>query len=102
MTAPRDVADLYLAPVALELDAELETLKDKDEHALLLYIALETGREPLDLDERRRFLLEAVTRLVDLHGWEAGWDERGLRLTNDEHTVVLGVPDEVRAYAGLR
>ena len=50
---PHDVTDLYLAPVALDLDTELGSLAGKSEHALLVYVALHTDREPSTIEERR-------------------------------------------------
>ena len=37
-------------------------------------------------------LIRTVTHLIDCHGWEFSWDARGLRLTHDAHTFVLGIP----------
>lgn len=101
MARPHDIADLFLAPLVLKIDAELETLRAKSQDELLMYIALSTNHEPRSIDERRRFLLEAVTRFHDMHGWVATWDLRGLRLANDDHHLVLGVPPAVSAYLAL-
>jgi hypothetical protein len=57
-----------------------------------------TNREPRDLSERRAYFVEAVTRHLELRGWIATWDPRGLRLTNDEHSMVLGLPANIRTY----
>lgn len=101
MTRPRDIADLYLAPVVLKIDAELEALRGKTQDDVLTFIALTTNKEPFSLSERRAFFIEAVTRFHDMHGWVATCDPRGLRLTHGEHQLVLGLPAVVRSYLRL-
>ena len=73
---PHDVTDLYLAPVVLAVDARIEQLGQLDKDGLL----------------------RTVTHLVDCHGWESSWDPRGLRLTHDAHTFVLGIPAVFHEY----
>jgi hypothetical protein len=101
MTRPRDIADLYFAPVALGVDAELASLDHLTQDELLTYIVLVTNREPRSGDERREYFVEAVTRHLPMHGWRATLDPRGLRLSNDEHSVVLGLPPGIRSYLSL-
>jgi hypothetical protein len=101
MTRPHDLTDLFLAPVALAIDTEIESLERMTHDELLCYIPLVLNREPRDVDERRRDFVEAVTRHHDLHGWRASCEPRGLRLRNGEHTIVLGLPPNVRSYLGL-
>jgi hypothetical protein len=36
--------------------------------------------------------------MIDQHAWKFSWDERGLRLTHDAHTLVLGIPPVFRDY----
>jgi hypothetical protein len=43
-------------------------------------------------------VVRSVTHLLDLHGWETGWDDRGLRLSHGSHSLVLGAPRNVTAY----
>ena len=45
---------------------------------------------PVRIREDR--LIRTVTHLIDCHGWGFSWDPRGLRLTHDAHTFVLGIP----------
>jgi hypothetical protein len=101
MTRPRDITDLYFAPVALGIDDEIATLDRLTHDELLDYTALVTNREPRSVSERREFLLEALTRHHDLHGWRVTWDPRGLRLAHEEHSVVLGVSPTIRSYLEL-
>lgn len=101
MALPHDITDLYLAPVVLKIDAELEALQGKTQDDLLMHIALATNREPRTIGERRTYLLEAVTKFVDMHGWVATWHPRGLRLAHDDHHIVLGLPAAVSSYLQL-
>jgi hypothetical protein len=98
MARPHNIADLYLAPVTLGIEAELDILVGKTEHDVLRYIALATNHEPRNVAERRADFIEAVTHLQEMHGWQASWDPRGLRLANDERSVVLGLPPAVSSY----
>lgn len=95
---PHDVTDLYLAPVALGLDAELESLAGLSPDALTREIALRTDHEPSTGDERRVALLAAISHLVETHGWRLAWSERGVEMSHDDHRLVLGVPASVRDY----
>ena len=42
--------------------------------------------------KREEALIRTVAHLIDGHDWEFSWDPRGLRLTHDGHTLVLGIP----------
>ena len=98
MAVPHDITDLYLAPVALGIDDEIQRLDQLSEEKLLLHVVLVTDREPRTLAERRSYFIDAVTRYHDLHGWVVSWDPRGLRVSHDEHTLVLGLPPNVSAF----
>jgi hypothetical protein len=95
---PHDRTDLYLAPVALELDRRLAAMSGRSREELDVEVAIATDRQPWDADSRRTLLLEALVHLVPLRGWQVSWAERGLRLSHGEHELVLGVPDSVREY----
>jgi len=97
-TRPHDIADLYLAPLALHLDASLERLSGKSPEELDLEVAMVTNREPKGAADRREALLDTVTHLVDMQGWTASWHVRGLHLAHDEHSMVLGIPASLRTY----
>jgi hypothetical protein len=91
-TMPRDIPDLYLAPVLLEVDARIEELSHLDKTRLAYEVALESNEPDFTREMREEALIRAVTYLIDVHGWNFGWDPRGLRLTHNAHTFVLGVP----------
>jgi len=95
---PHDMTDLYLSPVALEIDQRLEALAGKTIEELDVQVALATNAVPADAGSRASLMLESLTHLLPLHGWKVAWDRRGLRLSHLEHELVLGVPDSVRQY----
>ena len=89
---PHDITDLYLAPVVLAVDARIEELGHLDKDGLAYEVALESDSPDLTRRMREEALIRTVTHLIERHGWELGWDPRGLRLTHDAHTFVLGIP----------
>ncbi len=89
---PHDMADLYLAPVVLVVDARIEELGHLDKDGLAYEVGLESDSPDFTRPMREKALIRTVTHPIDCHGWELGWDLRGLRLTHDAHTLVLGVP----------
>jgi hypothetical protein len=97
-TPPHDYTDLFLAPVALEIDQRLEDFARLDRDALHKRVVLETNDEAFDRARRARDVVRSVTHVLDLHGWKADWDDRGIRLSHHRHTLVLGVPRNVLAY----
>lgn len=98
MTMPHDVTDLYLSPVALAVDARLQELGQLDAADLRFRLILETNTEPRSRADAIRTVLADASYLVPTHGWDLGWDDRGLRLTHDGHTLVLGIPTNVRTF----
>lgn len=99
MPLPRDFVDLQLAPVALTIEKELTRLGQSAGGALVEGILIATNRRLEDLSSRagrEKILLATVTQFVDLHGWEVGIEDRGVRLTHRDHSLVLGLPDSVR------
>jgi hypothetical protein len=98
---PRDVPDLYLAPVALELDARLAKLALLGPAQVRDYITVRTEHTPFSPEERRSGLAAAVTDTLDLRGWTVSWCSRGLRLAHGERTLVLGVHPDLAEYLDL-
>ncbi len=91
-TRPHDLTDLYLAPVVLTVDARIAELGRLDRDSLAYKVALESDLPDFTRAVREEALIRAVTHLIDSHDWKFSWDPRGLRLTHDTHTFVLGVP----------
>ena len=95
---PHEITDLYLAPVALAVDARITELGRFDREGLAYEVALETNTPDFTRKMREDALIRAVTHLIDTHDWEFSWDPRGLRLTHDTHTFVLGLPAVLVQY----
>jgi hypothetical protein len=95
---PHDLPDLYLAPVVLEVDARIEELGRLDKDGLAYEVALESDEADWTRAMREEALIRAITHLIKPHGWESRWDPRGLRLTHDTHTFVLGIPAVFHEY----
>jgi hypothetical protein len=95
---PRDLTDLRLAPVALLVDGRLEELSTLDGAQLADAISFRSNHQPRSEAERGEALAAAATHLVDLTGWQATWDPRGVRLTHGNHTLVLGVSHRLTEY----
>jgi hypothetical protein len=91
-TRPHDVTDLYLAPVVLAIDARIEELGRLDKDQLAHKVAFQSDSPGNIRGVSEEALIGTVTYLIDNHGWEFSWDPRGLRLTHDGRTLVLGVP----------
>jgi hypothetical protein len=97
-TRPHDIADLYLAPVALTVDARIEELGRLDRDGLANEVALESDSPDYTRQMREEGLIRTITHLTETHGWAFSWDARGLRVTHDAHTFVLGIPAVFRDY----
>ena len=97
---PHDVTDLYLAPVLLAVDARLEELGQLDKRRLAYEVALESDLPDITRQMREEALMRAITHLTDTHHWTFSWDPRGLRMSHDAHTFVLGLPAALRDFLG--
>ena len=95
---PHDIADLYLAPVALGLDARIAEMGALTDEKLRVQVAIESDEPDWSADMRKDALLRAVSHLVDLHGWSLSLDERGIRLAHGKHSFVLGAPANFGRY----
>jgi len=97
-TRPHDITDLYLAPVVLAVDARIEELGHLDADQLAYTVGLESDEPDFTRSMREDALIRTIRHLIDCHDWEFSWDPRGLRLTHDAHTLVLGIPGTVLNY----
>ena len=93
---PHDVGDLYLAPVALKVEARIAEMSAYED--LAERVELESDQPSWSVEMRKDALLRAVAHLVELHGWSLSWDDRGIRLSHGTHSLVLGVPSIFTAY----
>lgn len=93
MTArPHDFSDLYFAPVALAVDAKIDALGRLRVEQLSDEVVLESNALDITRQMREDALIRTITHLIDTHHWNLSWDPRGLRLSHDGHTLVLGIP----------
>jgi hypothetical protein len=97
---PRDLTDLYLSPVAIELDRRLDELSPLSAQDVEVKVALSTDREASLPSDRIDLFLQSLAHLIPLHGWELAYESRGVRVQHGGHSLVLGVPDCVREYVG--
>ncbi len=97
-TLPHGVADLYMAPVVIALDARIDELSKLDRHQLEDRVALESNRPDWSREDRQFGLLDTISHLIECHNWLLSWDERGVRLTHGEYGIVLGVPKSFFEY----
>jgi hypothetical protein len=95
---PRDPADLLLAPVALQVDAKVQELSAMNREQLAYHLALEVDRDPRTEQQRGKDIVDAAVKLIDMSGWEANWDPRGVRLSHGRHSIVIGVGADVAEY----
>ena len=97
---PHDMVDLHLVPVALAIDQRLSELATLTPDQLFLQVSLATDREPVGVEDRRQGLLATAPHVIDLKGWVPSWDatRRGLRLGHAEHSLTLGISDNLRDF----
>lgn len=95
---PQNLADLYLAPVALGVDAWLEHNTDVPAAQLQFDVVLVTNIEPSTREDRAKALVEAIKEATDVHGWDISLVRRGIRLSHGEHAVTLGLPENVQRF----
>lgn len=98
LSLPHDTADLLLSPVALAVDARLAELGRLAPAELSRRIVLETNTQPRTCEEAGRALADAAGYLIETHNWELAIDPRGLRLTHEGHSFVLGLSASLRNY----
>ena len=99
---PKTPADLTLAPVAAEIDVNLQRLRDKSGHDLASELGLELNQEsPAATRELRvEQILRVALRDVELHGWSAEISEDASRvhLSGGSVSLDLGLSAEILHY----
>jgi len=94
--------DLLLAPVAAEIDLNLQRMRDVSPRDVLQELELELDRPAArtDRDERAQLVLEQALRNVDLHGWSAAISDDGcrLQLSGGSVSLDLGLSDGICRY----
>jgi hypothetical protein len=99
---PRNRRDLMLAPVAVEIDLNLQRLRDDSAEDLLAELELELDRPAMciERDERAELVLRQAVRNVDLHGWSAAISDDAARMHLDGGSVSLdlGLSAAITSY----
>jgi hypothetical protein len=90
---PKNQKDLMLAPVAAEIDRNLQRLRDGSPSDVLAELELELDRPAMspERDERADLVLRQALRDVDLHGWTATLSDDAARVHLDGGSVSLDV-----------
>jgi hypothetical protein len=100
---PRDLSELHLAPVVLSVDARLEELDQLSLEDLIVVVEGVDDRPVVYRAFREQALITAIEESTESHGWTFAWDPRGLRMTHNERSLVLGVPPSLMSYlSGVR
>jgi hypothetical protein len=80
-----------LPPVAVEIDRNLDRMRDRAPRDVEAELELELDRPAMsgDRDDRAELVLRQALRNVDLHGWSATITPDGARLHLDGGSVSL-------------
>jgi len=98
---PKTPTDLTLAPVAAEIDLNLQGLRDEDVESIADAVAFTLNSSPAESrDGRAKQILELAIRGVDLHGWTVRISEDATRvqLTGGSVRLDVGLSARIRQY----
>jgi hypothetical protein len=99
---PKRQKDLMLAPVAAEIDINLQRLRDKTIAEVQAQLGLELNAPATnpERDERAELVLRQALRDVDMHGWTAAITDDGCRvhLEGGSVSIDLGLSGNVTGY----
>jgi hypothetical protein len=99
---PKQQKDLMLAPVAAEIDRNLQRLRDMscDQVEAELELELDTPAMRVARGERAELVLRQALRDVDLHGWSASITDDGCRvhLEGGSVSIDLGLSAGISSY----
>jgi hypothetical protein len=99
---PKTPIDLSLAPVAAQLDMNIERLRDCSPEEIDFEIALELDRPERSgtVQERADRVLAVALRNVELHGWTASIsdDHCRLHLSGGSVTLDIGLSAQLMRY----
>jgi hypothetical protein len=90
---PKSQKDLLLAPVAAEIDRNLQRLRVDSPYGVVAELELELDRPAMcpNPDERAELVLRQALRDVDLHGWTATLSDDASRIHLEGGSVSLDV-----------
>jgi hypothetical protein len=99
---PRTTKDLMLAPVAAEIDMNLQRVRDQSHEEIDYELQLELDRPPADdsVAERSARVLALALRNVELHDWRAEItdDAARLRLSGGSVSLDIGLSRSLMSY----
>jgi hypothetical protein len=99
---PKNQTDLMLAPVAAEIDRNLQRLRDGSPRDVMAELELELDRPAmyLDRDARAGLVLRQALRHVEMHGWTAAItdDAARLSLAGGSVSIDLGLSAAITGY----
>jgi hypothetical protein len=99
---PKNQKDLLLAPVAVEIDRNLQRMRDRAPQDVEAELELELDRPAMcsQRDERAELVLRQALRNVDLHGWNAAVTSDGarIRLEGGSVSLDLGLSSGITRY----
>lgn len=99
---PKVPSDLALAPVAAEIDLNLQLFRDETVEEIFERIALvlNVGVPGASRADRAEEVLQVATRHVDLHGWKptVSDDSTRLHLEGGSVTLDIGLSTSIERY----
>jgi hypothetical protein len=99
---PKKQKDLLLAPVAVEIDLNLQRMRDGGSQDVVAELELELDRPAMcaERSEREELVLRQAIRHVDLHGWTAAISDDATRvhLGGGSVSLDLGLSAGITAY----
>jgi hypothetical protein len=99
---PKTPKDLLLAPVAAQVDLNLQELRDRSPGEIgdTLGLVLNVDRADVGREQRAARILEFGVRSVELHDWQAEitGDMARLRLSGGSVTLDLGLSTSIIEY----
>jgi hypothetical protein len=99
---PKRQKDLLLAPVAAEIDLNLQRLRGRSAHEIGAALELELDKPALHVDrsERTTLVLRQALRDVEMHGWTAAItdDCASVHLDGGSVSLDVGLGADVEQY----
>lgn len=99
---PKTPKDLALAPVAVQIDRNLQRLRDLTDEEIHYELALALDKPEFEgtREERAERVLAVALRGVDTYGWDAEITEDGaaVRLTGGSVSLDISLGAAVRDY----
>lgn len=99
---PKEAKDFVLAPLAAEIDVNLQRLRGKSPKEIEFDLEAELDRGPIadDRDERAERILYLALRNIDLRGWDAAItdDNSAVRLTGGSVSLDISLGASVLRF----